>query len=482
MIDAVNLSFILAAIVGAIAFLGTGVMLGRRLRGAEDAGVAAALLAQRDDAERRCEQQGRAAAGLDEDLRGMRAEAVGLRQRLAVAETGLDKDREKHAEKLALVEAAEARLKTAFQATAAEALRGNNESFLALAQATLTTHQEMARGDLAQRQEAIAGLVAPVTSALKLFDEKIVDLERQRIGAYAGLNEQVTHLREGQQQLKSETANLVRALRAPQTRGRWGEIQLRRVVELAGMLEHCDFVEQEHHAHDDGAMRPDLIVRLPGGRSIVIDAKVPLLAYLDSIEASDDAVRAAKLVDHARQFRNHVKSLAAKAYWTKLPITPEFVVMFVPGDPFLSAAAQADPGLMDQSMQDGVVLATPFSLIALLKAVAYGWRQEGLAKNAADISKLGRELHDRLGVLATHWTRVGKGLDAAVDAYNAAVGALETRVLPAGRRFRELQAASGDKEIAPLVPIEQRVRALQAPEMVGAEDEAVLTMESHGHA
>jgi DNA recombination protein RmuC len=475
----VSIEFGALLVVVALAFLATGVLLGRRMRSGDQTASIARLEAERGAALAQAEERRSEAARLVEELRALRAEAVDLRGRLVAAETAAGEEREKHAEQLALVEAAETRLRTAFQAVAGEALKGNTEQFLALARQALAAQQEQAKGDLAQRQEAIAGLVGPVQTALKQVDEKIAAMELGRAGAYQGLTEQVRFLQEGQAQLRAETANLVKALRAPHTRGRWGEVQLRRVIELAGMVERCDFVEQQHMASEEGALRPDVIVQLPGGRSMVIDAKVPLMAYLEAIEAADDETRDRRLADHARQVRQHVKTLAGKAYWSRLPLSPEFVVMFVPGDPFLAAAAQADPALVDQSMEDGVVLATPFSLIALLKAVAYGWRQETLAQNAEDIRKAARELYDRLGTMAGHWVKLGKELQGAVGAYNQAVGALESRVLPSGRRIKELGGAGGGRELPALEPVEQAPRALQAPELGAGES---IAIEPPGHA
>jgi DNA recombination protein RmuC len=350
---------------------------------------------------------------------------------------------------------------SAFKALSADALARNNQAFLDLARATLAQTQEAARGDLEMRQQAIVELVTPVRNSLDKVDSQIQELEKARAGAYAALHEQVRGLVETQTQLRAETGKLVTALRTPGVRGRWGEIQLRRVVEMAGMLDHCDFVTQAAIASEEGRLRPDLLVRLPAGKIIVVDAKTPLDGYLQAIEAGDEQTRKARLADHARQVRAHLTALGRKSYWEQFDYAPEFAVLFLPGECFFSAALESDPSLIEFGVGQNIILATPTTLIALLRAVAYGWRQENLAQNAAEISALGKELFKRLSDMGDHWSKMGKALERAVEAYNGAVGSLEARVMVSARKFADLKTAPLGVEIAALEPLEKSVRAVQ---------------------
>jgi DNA recombination protein RmuC len=326
-------------------------------------------------------------------------------------------------------------------------------------QETESAFKALSADALARNNQAFLDLVAPVRNSLDKVDSKIQELEKARAGAYAALHEQVRGLAETQTQLRAETGKLVTALRTPGVRGRWGEIQLRRVVEMAGMLDHCDFVTQTSVASEEGRLRPDLLVCLPAGKIIVVDAKTPLDGYLQAIEAPDEQTRKLRLADHARQVRAHLIALGRKSYWEQFEHAPEFAVLFLPGECFFSAALESDPSLIEFGVGQNIILATPTTLIALLRAVAYGWRQEDLAKNAADISALGKDLFKRLSDMGDHWNRMGKALERAVEAYNAAVGSLEARVMVTARKFADLKTAPPGAEIAALEPVDKSVRA-----------------------
>jgi DNA recombination protein RmuC len=375
------------------------------------------------------------------------------------------------AEKAAALEQSEARLREAFQALSAEALRHNAEAFLTLAETRLSEAGTAARGDLAARQQAIESVVAPLKETLGKVESQIRTVERDRAGAYQALLQQVGTMRQTSEQLRTETAQLVTALRAPQVRGRWGELQLRRVVEAAGMVPHCDFDEQQTSSTEDGVLRPDLVIRLAGGKNVVVDAKVSFIGYLEATEATDEATRTARLRAHARHLRNHLDGLAAKEYWQRFDPSPEFVVCFVPADAFLNAALEQEAGLLEYAFERNIVIATPSTLVALLRTVGYAWRQEALARNARQVHTLARVLYTRLATLGGHLTGVGDSLNKAVKKYNEAVGSLESRVLVTARQLNDLKVV--DQELDSPRQVESLARAVSGPVLVTGGDSVV---------
>ncbi|HTT77830.1 MAG TPA: DNA recombination protein RmuC [Candidatus Binataceae bacterium] len=372
-------------------------------------------------------------------LREAEAALAAVTSREAVTRQRLDEEHRMLAE-------IELKFAETFKALAADALKSSNESFLTLAGERLNSAHKQAINDLDARRIAIENIVAPARDSLVKLDVELRRMEENRRGAHDVLTTQL-------QSLASQTNRLVDALKTPNVRGRWGEIQLKRVVEIAGMVERCDFFEQAGVTTADGRLRPDMRIQLPGGKCVVVDAKVPLRGYMEALDAVNEAERTARLRDHARQIRSHVEQLSSKSYWDAFEQAPEFVVLFLPGEMFFSAALQEDPALIEDAASRKVILATPTTLIALLKAVAYGWRQEQLAENAGRISELGRQLHERLATMTDHFGKVGRSLHNAVDDFNRAVGSFEGRVLPAARRFREL-AVGGKQEISILEPID----------------------------
>lgn len=410
------------------------------------------------------EERARQSPQMEKDLKEAKDEVTNLKSHIAELQANLDNERANSSEKLALIEEAQTKLTDTFKGLSLEALSANNQNFLHLAQSTLEKFQENAKMDLTVRQKAIGELLQPVHQALLKVDTKIGDLEKERVGAYQGLRQQVADLINTQKELRSETSNLVNALRAPTTRGQWGEMQLKRVVEMAGMVAHCDFLEQVHTHNDYGKFRPDMIINLPGGKKIIVDAKAPLSAYLEALDTNDETLRQEKLSDHARQVRSHIRALSQKAYWEQFDDCPEFVVLFLPGETFFSAALEKDPSLIEAGVKEKVILATPTTLIALLRAVSYGWRQESITENARMISELGRELYKRLGDLGGHFQRLGRHLGQAIESYNQSVGTMERRVLVTARKFQELDSSNSGIEDLP--PIDHTPRLIQAHELV----------------
>ena len=466
-------------------------------------GAGSAWLLVSTQARMHAAEAGRAAADASAmaraDAAALRAERAGLLERVdelaeqhdraaqrlrraeseaAAAHAALRSEREAGDQREQLLLRRDAELKQAFQALSADALARNNEQFVALAEGRIkeaaAALNAKADGDAAARAHAIAQLLDPMSATLSRVEGQLRTVEKERESAYAGLREQVSAMRSSSEQLRGETKQLVNALRAPQVRGRWGELQLERIVQLAGMVEHCDFSTQVTAQGEERGVRPDMVVRLAGGKQVVVDAKVPFAAYLEAVESSDPDVHAERLTAHARQLRQHVDALSSKNYWAAFEPSPEFVVLFVPGDPFLEAALQADPALLEHAFSQNVVVATPTTLIALLRTVAYSWRQEALARNAAQVHQLGKELHSRLATMGTHVAKLGRSLDAAVSSYNQTVSSLETRVLVSARKLTDLEVADG--ELPAPDQVERAPRTISAPELVASAADALIAL------
>jgi len=406
---------------------------------------------------------------LEQDLAAARAaadrqaaEIRALTEARSALDATLASERRSTQEKLELLQDASEQLKAQFKSLAASALDSNNANFLQLAKSVLQNYQTQATGELAQKEQAVKNLVEPIAESLKGMNQQIQDLEKARAEAYGTLTSQVASLLDTQKALQAETGNLVKALREPQARGRWGELQLRRVLELSGMLQYCDFKEQLSFSDDERRFRPDVIVDLPGGKQVVVDAKVPLTAYLSALESPDELGRNICLNEHARQVRNHIDSLAGKAYWSHLPCTPEFVVLFLPGEVFFRAAMDADAELIEYGVSQKVIVTSPTTLIALLKAVAYGWNQKNLAESAKKISDAGKTLYERLCTMTEHLERMGKRLGGAVESYNDLVASMERRVLPEARKFPDLDRSLAAESLPEPKQLERTPRELQA--------------------
>jgi DNA recombination protein RmuC len=463
-----NLAVILAAIAGAL------------LGGVFAALLARSRIAALDERRNSLEQELATARNAVEQ---QASEIKLLSAARAALDATLATERRNAEEKLRLLAEASEQLKTEFKALAAAALESNNSNFLQLAQTTLQNYQTHATGELAQKEQAVKNLVDPIAQSLIEMSQQIRDLEQARSQAYGTLTTQVASLLDTQKALQAETGNLVKALREPQARGRWGELQLRRVLELAGMLEHCDFQEQESISNDERRFRPDVIVNLPGDKQIVVDSKAPLAAYLAALDAPDEATRTARLADHARQIRQHIDALGGKAYWAQLTCTPEFVVLFLPGEVFFRAAMDSDAELIEYGVSRKVIVASPTTLIALLKAVAYGWNQKNLAESAGKICDAGKDLYKRLCTMAGHMHEMGKKIGGTVTAYNDMLRSMESRVFPLARKFPDLDRSLPVAALPELDQLDKAPFELQAPDWhEGNEEESGLPVTSDGAA
>jgi DNA anti-recombination protein RmuC len=435
---------------------GLGYLIGRSSSPASDASADSAVIGERDRA-------------LTE-VTTLRGQLSAEQQQRAALEARLQAEQIASQQRLADLQQTQERLAEQFAALSADALKANREEFLQFAEQRLKASETAQVAELAKREEAVANLVRPLKDTLGKVETQLQQLEVKRAEAYSELRQQVTEVQRNNEQLKTETASLVKALRAPQARGRWGELQLRRIVELAGMTARADFDEQASVVGDDGVLRPDLVVRLTGGKNVVVDSKVTLAAYIEAYESVDEDFAEQRLQAHARHLRDHVKALSTKAYWTQFGNAPEFVILFVPGEAFLAPALERDPSLLEDAMSKKVIIATPTTLMSMLRTIAYAWQQEALADNARDVFELGRELYERLGKLGEHVDKLGRSVERVVKDYNSAVGSLETRVLVTARKLNSLEVV--DQELSSVRPVDEAVRPLGSPELTASADDA----------
>ncbi len=463
--DRQPLAFIAATGLLVLALVVT-LLIARRRLGRRDAAIG-----DLREANATLRSQAERVAALEADLRQSGEALTEEKTRRAAADQQIATLTETHQARLEEIRGLRQELEDRFTNLAASVLNRNSEQFLGLVSERFKTHSQAAEQDLGKRQHAIAELVKPLDEKLAKFDQRMGEIEKARGEAYGAITAQVVELARGQQSLGAETRKLVQALRAPKTRGRWGEMQLRKVFEMAGMTEHVDFQLESTMEVDGARKRPDAIISIPGGKQIVVDAKTPLEAYLDALEATTPEAQTAQLLRHARQVREHVKLLSSKEYQSSLHSTPDFVVMFIPGETFVSAAAEADPGLIEFAFERKVLIATPTTLMALVKAIAYGWQQEKMAENAVEVQKSAKDIYDRLAVFAGHLSKVGRSLGQSVEHYNSAVGSLESRVLVSARRFETLGVVVDGSEITSPTRVELDPRRLTATELVGEDDQ-----------
>ncbi|MCK4809865.1 MAG: DNA recombination protein RmuC [Candidatus Omnitrophica bacterium] len=405
----------------------------------------------------------------DESINSIRKNLEEVQQAKTVAETRLEEANKNIEDQKKLLERAEEKMVTTFQALSGESLKSNNKAFIELAKETLETVLGKAKGEFGEKEQSIKNIVSSLDQALKRYEQQVSELEKKRASDQGSLESQIKSLMSANQQLQKETGNLVTALRRPEVRGRWGEVTLKRVVELSGMSEHCDFIEQVSVATDAGRLRPDMVVCLPADREIVIDSKVSLDSFIDAVSSDDDNQRKILIEKHAQQVRTHMKALSGKKYWDQFSKAPEFAVMFMPGESFLSAALSVDHTLIEDGMENRVIIATPTTLIALLRAVAFGWRQEQIAKHAQEIAALGKEIYDRFQPFLEHINKTGGYLSQATVSFNKMIMSLERRVMISVRKFKELGAA-GDKELPEIQPVEQVPMKTQAEKDIGVEE------------